>query len=640
MRRWRLAAGSAVTLVATLGAVVPGASPAAAAGELERVSVRYDGTQGDDDSGLNLADQSTSDNGRDIVFDSFATNLVSPATSGLLQVFVRNRVEPFTELISVSDDGVPANNISGMASISGNGRFVAFLSIADNLVPGDTNGAADVFVRDRDNGTTERVSLTSGGAEADESSYMPSVSDDGRRVAFVSLASNLVAGDTNDNADIFVRDRQAGTTTRVSVSSTGTQANQGSNAPAISGGGEHVSFTSDADNLVPGDTNAGHDVFVRALTSGTTERVSVATGGAQSNSLTSSRSSMSDDGRYVGFASTATNLVPSDTNGAADVFVRDRQAGTTERVSLSTGGAQGDADSSGPSLSDDGRYVAFPSSAANLVASDTNAFTDVFVRDRQAGTTVRVSLAASGAESNGDSGPAFISGNGQIAGFGSDASNLVPADTNDARDVFVRDLTGDACTITGTSGNDTLTGTGSADVICGLGGNDTINGGGGDDIITAGSGNDTVDGGSGADTIDGGDGADTINGGGGNDALTGGDGADGIDGGGGADDITAGSGNDTVDGGSGTDTIDGGDGADTINGGGGNDTIGGGPGNDDLEGQGGHDTLTDHAGTDTAYGDAGNDQIDVQDGAGGDTANGGIGTDTCATDSGDTAASC
>ncbi|WP_229068879.1 hypothetical protein [Actinoplanes sp. DH11] len=675
-RSLRLGAVLVTTTLATLAAVVLDAGPAAAAVGTERVSVSSGGTQGDADSGLDLPTQGASDDGRYVVFESFATNLVAGDTNNDLDVFVHDRQAGTTERVSVSSAGAQGNSTSGIAAISGTGRYVVFTSLADNLVAGDTNGTGDVFLRDRQAGTTERVSLTNGGTQAGDASIQPTVSDDGTRVAFVSGADDLVTGDTNATTDVFVRDRQAGTTTRVSVSSAGAQSNEVSSLPGISGGGGHVSFTSAADNLVPGDTNEAYDIFVHTLQTATTERVSVSSGGFQGSGASSSRTSMSDDGRYVGFESQAPDLVASDTNGVPDAFVRDRQAATTERVSLTSGGAEANAESGSPSLSDDGRYVAFPSVASNLVASDTNGFVDVFVRDRQAATTERVSLTDGGAEGNGDSDPAFISGDGQHVAFSSTADNLVTGDTNTARDVFVRDLTAGACTITGTSGDDTLIGTGSGDVICGLGGNDTIegrggsdtvHGDGGDDIIDGGGnpdliyggdgadtingnvGNDTVDGGAGVDDIDGGadddgidggPGSDILGGGGGTDAIAGGPDGDAIDGGGNPDVLDGGDGNDTINGSLGNDIVNGGTGADDIDGGADDDTIYGGPGNDDLDGQGGQDTLIDRDGTDLTVGNAGNDHLDVQDGAGGDTANGGSGTDTCATDGGDTASSC
>ncbi len=230
----------------------------------------------------------------------------------------------------------------------------------------------------------ERVSVASNGTQGNDGSAAysgsPAISANGRYVAFASGSSNLVPGDTNDRTDVFVRDLRSGTTRRVSVAGDGTQANHGSHAPAISADGRYVTFASVASNLVPGDTNHTGDVFVRDLRSGTTRRVSVAGNGAQGNH-SSYGSAISADGRYVAFLSDASNLVPGDTNGASDVFVRDRRSGTTRRVSVAGNGTQGNLDSGDQAISADGRYVAFDSYASNLVPGDTNDNQDVFVRD-------------------------------------------------------------------------------------------------------------------------------------------------------------------------------------------------------------------------------------------------------------------
>src|SRR5207249_1268748 len=212
----------------------------------------------------------------------------------------------------------------------------------------------------------------------------PALSADGRFVAFGSDATNLVAGDTNGTTDVFVHDRQTGTTERVSVASGGgTQGNGKSGGffafPALSADGRFVAFQSDATNLVAGDTNGTTDVFVHDRQTATTERVSV-------NGF-SAGPALSADGRFVAFHSTGSNLVAGDTNGATDVFVHDRQTGTTERVSGASDGTQGNDASAGPALSADGRLVAFHSSATNLVAGDANRAYDVFVHDRAVSTT-------------------------------------------------------------------------------------------------------------------------------------------------------------------------------------------------------------------------------------------------------------
>jgi Tol biopolymer transport system component len=404
---------------------------------IERVSVAADGAQGNDVSFIS----SISADGRYIAFASAASNLVQGDANGVPDVFVRDRQTNATTLVSLASDGTPGNDASEWPSISADGRYVAFSSYASNLVPGDTNGDWDMFVRDLRTNATTRVSIASDGTQGNaNSSNSPSISADGRYVAFPSNASNLVAGDTNGKSDIFVRDRQANTTTRVSIASDGTQGNGSSAFPSISADGRYVAFVSSASNLVPGDTNGVWDIFVRDRQANTTTRVSIASDGTQGNDSSYTSPSISADGGYVAFLSIASNLVPGDTNATIDVFVRDRQTNTTTRVSLATDGTQGNGASGWPSISADGRYVAFQSAASNLVPADTNWVSDVFVRDRQTDTTTRVSLAADGTQGNDDAIYTSISADGRYVAFESTASNLVPGDTNSVEDVFVATL--------------------------------------------------------------------------------------------------------------------------------------------------------------------------------------------------------
>ena len=300
-----------------------------------------------------------------------------------------------TSVVSAAPDGANADNDSGRPSVSSDGRYVAFESSASNLVAGDTNGQRDVFVRDMSTGTVVRVSVDSDEVEGDSISSDPSISADGRYVAFASNASNLVAGDTNSAYDVFVRDLTATTTVRVSVDSLGVQGNADSYDPSISSDGRFVAFESNASNLVAGDTNSAYDVFVRDLTSTTTVRVSVDSDEVEGNN-NSSDLSISADGRFVAFESEASNLVAGDTNGSYDVFTRDLTATTTVRVSVNNLGVQGNFGSFDPSISADGRYVGFESAATNLTtvtdppastcdadgpvyADDTNCEFDVFI---------------------------------------------------------------------------------------------------------------------------------------------------------------------------------------------------------------------------------------------------------------------
>ncbi|HEY3168626.1 MAG TPA: hypothetical protein VGK57_15445, partial [Candidatus Binatia bacterium] len=286
----------------------------------------------------------------------------------------------------------------------------------------------------------ERLSISSAGIQANADSFNPAISADGRYVAFESVATNLVGGDGNKRRDVLVRDRQIGATERVSVATEGGESNGDSFNPSVSADGRYVAFESLATNLVVGDGNKRKDVFVRDRQNGATERVSVATGGGESNG-DSFNPSISADGQFVAFESLATNLVDGDSNRRRDIFVRDRQNGATERVSVAMGGGEANGDSFNPSISGDGRFVAFDSGASNLVADDTNVRKDVFVHDREKSRTTRESVAGAGIEANGSSESPSIDATGSVVAFSSVATNLVLDDTNVRRDIFVHEPT-------------------------------------------------------------------------------------------------------------------------------------------------------------------------------------------------------
>jgi Tol biopolymer transport system component len=323
------------------------------------------------------------------------------------------------------------NHPSLDTSISADGRFVAFRSTASNLVPHDDNKFADIFVRDRLTRRTVRVSVDSFGNQANDDSFAPAISADGRFVTFQSLASNLVVGDTNQSWDVFVHDMTTEETWRISENGLGAEGNADSLAPAISGDGRYVAFFSFASNLVYEDRNGFSDVFVCDTWFQSLVRISVDNFGHEGSGA-SEYPSISRDGRFVAFQSSAHELVPDDTNGA----IRGPTAGGCGEVSAGA--------ATGPSLqaaiSGNGRIVAFQSVATNLVPGDTNDQLDIFVRDLWIGTTLRASVDAQGVESNGKSGQPSLSDDGLWLVFASDASNLVPGDTNDSRDLFLSDL--------------------------------------------------------------------------------------------------------------------------------------------------------------------------------------------------------
>jgi Tol biopolymer transport system component len=349
-----------------------------------------------------------------------------------------------TSLTAASGSAAPRTSFSFRPWISGDGHFVAFDSDNPNLVAGDTNHARDVFVFDRDNGTVELVSKGPGGKQANGDSQRPTLSNDGRYVAFWSAADNLVDGDTNGVTDCFVHDRQTHTTIRVDVGPNDAQANGECARPVISGDGKMVAFESAATNLekpsVLGkspDTNKARDVFVRDLGAGTTTRVSVTSDGKQGLGE-SVRPSISADGRYVAFQSDAA-LQADDTNKKTDVYLHDMGTGETTRVSIGPGGVEGNAGSFSPSLSADGHLVAYWSNSSDLVSDDTNRTGDVFVFDRTDGSTTRVSMSETGTQGDGMSSDPSISPDGRYVTFWSAATNLVPDDTNGKRDIFLAD---------------------------------------------------------------------------------------------------------------------------------------------------------------------------------------------------------
>ena len=343
-----------------------------------------------------------------------------------------------TRRVSVDSGGAQANQQSAGPAITPDGRYVAFHSVASNLFPGDLNADFDVFVRDILTGSTEIVSASASGGLSDGDSLTPSISADGRYVAFESDATNLVPADESPDYDVYVRDRVAGTTEKASVDSNENQADAGaSRSPVISADGRYVAFYSSASDLVAGDTNGVPDVFVRDRVAGTTELVSVSSAGVQGNWI-SFGPSITADGRFIAFTSDASTLVANDTT-TRDVFVRDLLLQTTRRVSLGSDGLPGNADSYSGVISADARYVAFASLATDLVPADTNFRADIFVRDRLMDTTERVSVNTGEGQASNWSRYPSISADGRFVTFESLAENLVVGDVNEQLDVFVRD---------------------------------------------------------------------------------------------------------------------------------------------------------------------------------------------------------
>jgi Tol biopolymer transport system component len=365
-------------------------------GKTELVSVTSDGSPANGD----VDNPTISSDGRYVAFRSNSTNIAGDLPG---QVYLRDRKNGKTVLVSTPTDGSIPDSDSAAPSISGTGRYIAFVSFDTNLVKGDNNGLPDIFVKDMQQNKIYLASVSTSGKIGDSDSGVfggPSISSDGRYVAFQSYATNLVQGDTNNASDIFVHDLKTGKTERVSVASNGKQGNDASDTPAISGNGRYVAFWSMATNLVHGDTNGLPDVFVHDRVTGKTERVSVASNGNQATGVylfqeTYNRVDLSSDGRYVTFSYEANNLAPGiskntcDNNGdgtkespCANVFVHDRSTGKTSLISVSTKNTAANNNSSYPSISSSGQWIAFQSDATNMITGDTNGQPDIYLYHR------------------------------------------------------------------------------------------------------------------------------------------------------------------------------------------------------------------------------------------------------------------
>ena len=344
------------------------------------------------------------------------------------------------ERVSLSSEGTEVLGFASSASLSADGRFVAFSDTAGGLVEGDTNRESDIFVRDRLTNTTERISIANDGSENTRPAYNPRISSDGRYVVFESVTNDLDDTTIEAASGIFLYDRTSKTVERVALDSEGNVGMGAASNADISADSRYVVFQSAASNLVADDTNEENDIFVRDLLNKTTERISIGLDDQQSDGSSGSPA-LSADGRYIAFASSASNLVEDDTNNSGDVFVYDRETKSIERVSVDSEGLEGNRFSNAPHISADGRYVSYSSAATNLVEGDTNGVGDVFVRDRLNQTTERISLASSGEQSNGFSFSHGISAGGRYVSYSSVATNLADSDVNRARDVFVYDRT-------------------------------------------------------------------------------------------------------------------------------------------------------------------------------------------------------
>ncbi len=383
---------------------------------------------------------SLSSDGRFIVFQSGATNLVSGDENSADDIFIFDKEGEDgsqVELISVDSDETASNGSSSNGAVSSDGRYVVFQSNATNLVSGDVNSASDIFLRDRTDGTTIRVSVNDDGDEADGDSINPRISSDGRYIVFQSAATNLVSDDTNEQIDIFLHDTDSETTTRISLSATDVEGDGDSTNPDISSDGNIIVFESEATNLIDDDDNAFSDIFAFNISGDTITKISADTGSDDSDG-NSTLPRISGDGSSVVFLSEASDLVSADTNNLQDVFLYTFSDESIIRVNE---GSPQNADgvSDNPSISTDGNYVAFQSSATNLTSGDSNDADDIFVYDVENSSVTRISVTDTGNQLVQSSTTPSINSSGQFIAFTSLDNELISSDTNDLEDIFLLD---------------------------------------------------------------------------------------------------------------------------------------------------------------------------------------------------------
>lgn len=411
---------------------------------ITRISLTNDGSESNGRSYVTSIDAK----GENVVFSSDATNYVEGDSYDTSHIYVHNRPKAYTKRISIGYDGTEGNGGSGGGRISANGRYVAFISRATNLVVDDTNSHSDIFVYDLETSTTKRVSVASDGSQANHFSDSLNISGNGRLIVFTSLASNLVENDNNDALDVFIHDQQTAQTRIVSVTPKGTSGNDYSYNPVISADGRFIAFASSADDLAC-CPSAFHDIFVRDMKTAQTRHISKAYDGGQTDDSSDARG-ISADGRYILFSSLASNLVQNDSNdycavggspnpSCRDLFVYDQKEEVLKHVTVASDGIQANDESYGTTISPNGRYVAFWSEANNLSVHDQNPGRDLFVHDLTTSQTKLVTIGYDGSQvmSRDFSGTPAFSADGTLLSFSSPATNLVPNDTNGEIDAFI-----------------------------------------------------------------------------------------------------------------------------------------------------------------------------------------------------------
>jgi Tol biopolymer transport system component len=428
-----IAAVAMVVLLQMVAMPEAGAAP----GDLTLASTSSGGTKGTAGSFR----PAVSADGSKVAFYSVASNLDPADPDGIQDVYVKDLASGTLALASTSSDGIKGNAQSFDPSISADGTKIAFITLASNLDPSDTDILQDVYVKDLVSGSLTLASSSSDGTKADNHSFGPSLSADGTKVAFSSGASNLHPGDSDAVEDVYVKDLVSGALTLASTRSDGGKGNQHSVEASLSADGTRVAFGSFAANLDPSDTDPLSDVYVKDLVSGMLSLASTSSGGTK-GAHPSTEPSISGDGSKVAFQSQALNLVPGDFNESLDVFVKDLVSGTLTLASMRADTHTGNSHSQMPSLSADGTKVAFDTLASNLDPNDPDHGLDVYVKDLVSGTLTLASTSSSGAKGNLSSIEASLSANGSKVAFQSQASNLAPGDSDTSTDIYVKELTG------------------------------------------------------------------------------------------------------------------------------------------------------------------------------------------------------
>ncbi len=387
----------------------------------------------------------TSSNGRYVVFVSTG-NFTSVSNQGRSNIFLRDVTSGTTTLISDDSTGSSSDGNSFSPSISADGNLIVFASDATDLVANDTNDTTDIFLHNVGSGTTTLISMSLANEIGDGPSYSPVISDDGAYVAFASTAKNLTVGELDDGLpDVYLLRLSTSVVTLVSHASM-VNANELSGSPSISSDGRYVAFVSLASNLTGSDTDDGvTDVYRYDRVGATIDKISSDINGGEVDAE-SLAPSISDDGSKIAFYSAATDLVAgTSSNTSLQVYLWDSADSSTNKITLlsrkdGASGTIGTGDSFGPSINGDGQFVVFESDAENLVAGDSNGATDIFARDVTNNLTKRVSVKDTGGQANGASVSAVINGNGQFIAYSSTATTLVVPDFHGQADVYRGDM--------------------------------------------------------------------------------------------------------------------------------------------------------------------------------------------------------